>query len=431
MKSERQIAVRLEDYVETNRDRLIEIVQDLVRIPSENIPPHGNERACQEYLAEFLHRLGWEVSIYELNQTEGLQSHPLYWPGRDYLNRPNLAARKKGMGNGQSLVLSGHIDTVPRGTQVWSRDPFGAQIEDNRLYGRGSNDMKSGIGISLFVAEALRELGLELQGDLIVESVVDEEFGGVNGTLAGRLMGFNGDAAIIGEPTGLKVCPAQRGGHFAHITFEAPGGILLREGQSVGVVDQVGHFLSGVRDFAETRRRSAKAHDLYAHLVDPVPVLITKLCTGPWGMHEPIGIPETCKLEVYWQALPDEEPEVVQEQFDEWLSQLVSAAPEIFPKKPVVESPLRILPGSAIPRTDPLVTAFADCATDSLGEEPEVVGIEAPCDMYVFHQFGIPALLWGPGGGNTHTSDEYVEIDSLVIAARVLLNFVCRWCAVK
>jgi acetylornithine deacetylase len=75
------------------------------------------------------------------------------------------------------------------------------------------------------------------------------------------------------------------------------------------------------------------------------------------------------------------------------------------------------------------VRELAACASDVTGKQPPIVGIEGPCDMYVFHQaFGIPAVLWGPRGGNTHAADEYVEIDSVVDAAKALLVFVCRWC---
>jgi acetylornithine deacetylase len=195
----------LDAYVESNQDQLIQIVQELVRIPSENTPPAGNEGTCQRYIADLLQKLSWETMVYQLSEVEGLVSHHLYWPGREYIDRPNVCGRKQGQGGGRSLILSGHIDTVPRGSQPWSRDPFGGQVEKGRLYGRGSNDMKGGLGISLFVAKAFQELGIGLLGDLLIESVVDEEFGGVNGTLAGRLMGFSADAAIIGEPTFPKV----------------------------------------------------------------------------------------------------------------------------------------------------------------------------------------------------------------------------------
>jgi acetylornithine deacetylase len=213
------------------------------------MPPGGAEQACQEYLAGVLRGLGWETRLYRPDEVPGATEHPLWWPGRDYGSRPNLGARRKGAGGGRSLVLSGHADTVPRGTQPWTRDAFGGEVDGNRLYGRGSNDMKAGLAINLFVAEAIGRLGLEPAGDLIFESVVDEEFGGVNGTVAGRLAGYNGDAAVIAEPSFLRICAAQRGGQIAHIKFSARGGILGDATSGVGTVEQLTKFLAAVPAF--------------------------------------------------------------------------------------------------------------------------------------------------------------------------------------
>ena len=152
------------------------------------------------------------------------------------------------------MLLSGHIDTVPQGTQPWTRDAFGGELDQNRLYGRSSNDMKGGVGTNLFVLEVLDGLGVQLRGDLVFETVVDEEFGGVNGTLAGRLKGFNADAAIISEPSFLRICPAQRGGRIVHITLQASGGVLTEGKFPAGVVDQLTYFLAAVKDFAAARR---------------------------------------------------------------------------------------------------------------------------------------------------------------------------------
>ena len=422
---------KISSYVDSRRDRLVEIIRDLVRIPSENTPPVGAERACQEYVAASLGALGWEPSLYDLNDVTGLCEHPLFWKGRDYTNRPNVGARRKGTGGGRSLVLSGHIDTVPRGTQPWTRDPFGGAVEGNLLYGRGSNDMKGGVGANLFVVEAIEAMGLRLKGDLVFETVVDEEFGGVNGTLAGRLMGYNGDAAVISEPSFLRICAAQRGGRTVHITFNVPpsGGVLTEGKFPAGVSDQLAYFLSQVPAFAEGRRGRARVHELYAHHTDPVPVAITKIFTAPWGTKEPITIPDTCKVEMYWQAMPGEAQEEVEREFFDWFESVTSAAPDLFTVAPEVEFPIRWLPGSAILKSEPLVVELAVCATKVLGKEPPIVGIEGPCDMYVFHQaFGIPAVLWGARGANTHAADEYLEIDSAVAAAKTLLLFVCQWC---
>jgi acetylornithine deacetylase len=430
--TEQRFEQTIADYVDQKRGRLIELTRDLIRIPSENAPPTGGEEACQSYIAKALHACGWQPELYQITDVKGLDRHPLFQPGRDYTNRPNLGARMTGKGGGRSLVLSGHIDTVPRGTQAWTRDPFGGEMEGNRIYGRGSNDMKAGIAMNLFAAQVLSELGLRLAGDLIFETVIDEEFGGVNGTLAGRVRGFNGDAAVIAEPSSLRICPAQRGGRAAHITFRAKGGILNESGVPAQVTQQLTHFLTKVSEFAASRRRTAPMHELYARQPDPVPVSITKVFTSPWGTREPITIPEECKVEFYWQLMPGESQDVVDREFHEWLDSVVQSEPSLFLDRPSVTFPLRWLPGSAIPKSEPLVRELAACAEMVLGSAPPVVGIEAPCDMFVFHQaFSIPAVLWGPRGGNTHAADEYVEIDSLISAAKTLARFVCRWCGLK
>jgi acetylornithine deacetylase len=425
------LEIKIGAYVEEHRGRLLQIIRDLVRIPSENTPPIGSEGACQQYVAEFLRQQDIAPTVYELSEVPGLLEHPLYASGRNYERRPNVGARKKGKGGGRSLVLSGHIDTVPRGTQAWTRDAFGGEIDGNRLYGRGSNDMKGGVGTNLFVVEALRALGIELRGDLVFETIVDEEFGGVNGTLAGRLKGFNADAAVISEPSFLRVCPAQRGGLTVHIKLSAAGGVLTEGDFPAGVIDQLRHLLIKVREFTEQRRAQAVVHELYADSTDPVPVSITKVFTSPWGTKEPVTVPDACLVEMFWQLMPGEKQEAVEREFHAWFDGVVASAPNLFPSRPEVEFPIRWLPGSSILKTEPLVRELARCAAKVLGKEPLIQGIEGPCDMYVFHQaFGIPAVLWGARGGNTHSADEYLEIDSVMQAAKTLLMFVCDWCGV-
>jgi acetylornithine deacetylase len=415
------------DRVENRADRLTGILQDLVRIPSENRAPAGSELRCQRYVAQLLRDNGCEPSVYTPDSVPELAGHPLYWPGRDYSNRPNVAARVIGAGGGRSLVLSGHIDTVPAGSEPWTHDPFGGVIENNRLYGRGSCDMKCGIATNLFVIESLRELGIQLQGDLIFESVVDEEFGGANGTLAGRLMNFNADAAIISEPSSLRVCPAQRGGRTAHIHFVARNEGILG-GPSASVVEQLRVFLNASEAFARTRRLSARVHTFYSHLENPVPAKVTRIHTAPWGTAEPTNIPGRCDLEFFWEAMPGETQDDVDREFFNWFEATIRSEPSLFPAAPRVTFPIRWLPGSAIGTDEPMVHELRACAAEVTGSAPLVQGIEGPCDLFVFHHFNTPAVLWGARGGNLHNPDEYVEIDSLVESAKVLLAFVFRWC---
>lgn len=430
MKVPLELQTHLVQYVERWQGRLIEILQELVRIPSENTPPCGTERGCQIWLARQLENLGLAPDLYDLDSVPGLLEHPLFVAGRNYRGRPNLAARRPGLGGGRSLLLTGHIDTVPRGSQPWTRDPFSGHVEGNRLYGRGSNDMKAGIATNLFVTECITELKIPLAGDLLLESVIDEEFGGSNGTLAGRIRGYNADAVILSEPSSLRICPAQRGGRTVHLKFRtASGGVLQGSQFPSGVIPQLTRFLALVKDFAAQRSAHVLPHEMYAAHADPVPVSVTKVFTSPWGFNEPITIPDVAQVELYWQLMPGETQAEVEAEFGDWLRGVVYDAPEIFPELPEVTVPMRWLPGSAISASDPLVTELAGCAGKVLGSSPPIEGIEGPCDLFIFQQgFQTPAVIFGARGGNTHAADEYVEIDSLVAAAKTLLVFVAEWC---
>ncbi|MGH9339855.1 MAG: M20/M25/M40 family metallo-hydrolase [Acidobacteriota bacterium] len=414
------------------KSELVATLQELVRIPSENLPPAGNERACQAYVATCLRRLALEPDVYEIADVRGLSSHPEYWPGRHYVGRPNVNAVLRGSGGGRSLILSGHIDTVPADTPVeWRYPPFGGEAHNGRIYGRGAWDMKAGVAMHLTVLRTIAALGWKLKGDLIFETVVDEEFGGVNGTLAARLRGYNAEAAIIGEPTSLRVCPAQRGGRIIHILFQGQGGISPSVRSSGRAVEQMSHVLAQLPEFAARRGQRVAIDPYYSNCPEPFAVWVTNIATGRWGWTQPITIPERCRLEIYWQTMPGETCEEVESEFFDWWNEMVANRPDLFSERPVVELPMRWLPGCSIPPDSPLVTGFAQAA-GSLGVEARVEGMDAPSDMYIFQRcFNTPALMWGPSGGNAHQADEFVEIDSLFQAIRVLLHFVCRWCEVE
>lgn len=419
--------LELQSYADLHADRLVAILKDLVRLPSVNNAPIGAEWACQQYVTSFLRDIGWSPTQYLPTDVPGIKEHALYWPGREYAKRPNVAAVRRGSGGGRSLVLSGHVDTVPVGEGDWTYPPFDAHVEGNRLYGRGAVDMKCGIATNLFVAEALAATGVRLAGDLTIETVVDEEFGGVNGTLAGRLMGHTADAAVISEPSFLRICPAQRGGRTVDILFRAPNGGVL-SGESSGVAEQLRVLLNEIGRLEKGRLEGVQAHPLYAHLDNPVPVTIARIHTAAWGTSEPPNTPTVCRVELFWQAMPGETLEAIDREFIAWFDGMVGAHPEVFRVKPSLEFPIRWLPGSAIDPAEPIVRELSEAAVTTLGQAPPVQGIEGPCDMYVFHEFGIPAVLWGAVGGNLHQADEYVEIDSVVKAAKTLLTFVRRWC---
>lgn len=188
-----------------DRNRLIALLAGLVRENSINpdlVAGAPGEGAIAAFLAEHCRRGGLEVEVREVAPA-----------------RANVIARLRGRGTGPALLLNGHIDTV--GVEGMTIDPFGAEIRDGRLYGRGAFDMKGGVAAMVEAAVAAAERGAP-SGDVILTIVADEEFASL-GTQAvvrdGLLAGVG--AAIVTEPTGLDICVAHKG--FAWFTVETTG----------------------------------------------------------------------------------------------------------------------------------------------------------------------------------------------------------------
>ena len=158
-----------------------------------------------------------DVDVFEPSDKELREAFAEANPGHDYKDRPDVVGTLRGTGGGRSLILNGHIDTMPFDhIEEWVTHPLEPKIIDGKLYGRGAGDMKGGLCAALSALYGLQERGVKLKGDVIVESVVDEEGGG-NGTMACILRGYKADAAIISEPTELEIMPAHMGWLFYRI----------------------------------------------------------------------------------------------------------------------------------------------------------------------------------------------------------------------
>lgn len=421
---------RVMEEVDSLQEYLITTTQELVRIPSINRPPTGDERDCQLAVARKMEEMGLDADVYAIDGMPALLEHPSYWPERDYKDRPNVSTRRKGTGKGRSLVLSGHIDTVPLGSKAWEHDPFGAEIEDGKLYGLGAYDMKAGMAINLGVLRVMQNLDIPLQGDLIVESVVDEEFGGVNGTIAGRLHEGKSDAVIIPEPTNLVICNGGRGGQVAHITLKGPEGIIFEEDEPGHAIRKLAHFLKWIDIFRQRRRE--RLPNWEPGPLDPIPVWVTKVSTGQWGWNAPLTVPADVNIELYWQLMPGEEKEQVRGELFDLLEEMVADKPNDFEKPPQVEFPIRFMPGSEIPAESPLIQTLERNANQVMSQPVEIRPLLAPSDMYVVHlDFKTPAAHIGPRGGGAHAKDEFVLIEDLVTVTKILSLLVLDWCGVE
>jgi acetylornithine deacetylase len=424
---------RLLKTVQAGADELVALTQQLVRIPSENRPPAGGEQAAQVFIQKWLADVGVAAELIDLTRLQGLTEHELFFRGegyerREYEGRPNLAARLSGQGTGRSLVLSGHIDTMPAGKTRWRRAPFGGEVEGNRLYGRGSMDMKGGIAAAMAALRAVRDTGVALAGDVVFETVVDEEHGGANGTLANRLAGYNGDAAVIAEPSNLQLYAAHKGFRIVHLTLRGRSGMSFAGEDLPNPVEHVGSLIDCFKAFRRRRRRAAAGVPEYAHDADPVPVFMNKLQAGEFSLNIPMQIPETCTLEIYWQTMPGETRQAIDREFFDHLSHWIEEHPSL--KQFEIEHRFshRWMPAARTDPEEPIVQTMRGAAGRVLGRPVNLVGSPFPCDMFVFEHFGIPTVLFGPRGAYGHGSDEYVEIDSLVQTAQVLALTLVRFC---
>lgn len=417
----------IHQWVQDHRQALLQMTQALVRLPSVNKPPKGEELECQMFVAGFLRSIGFTVDTFLPTDVDGLTEHAAYWPGRDYADRPNVVGVRKGVGCGPSLLFSGHIDVVPpigKGEHGW----WDGTIQGGRLYGRGASDMKGGIACYLMAGQCIQELGLRLAGDLLVETVVDEEVGGANGTLACRLRGYQADAAILAEPTGLRLCPAHRGGkQYRLFVGGNPHGMSFGLAEVPDPVVALGHIVVALERYNRERNQRFMLPDPQAEHCPWMPFVLRAGEEYPWGTQD--AIPDSGYLE-FWIEVPEG---VREAELDGELKQVVdeatrtSSGPQL--TGTVWRPRTRFLPGSSIP-ADSRILAVLDNNLAAVSGRPTARGT-APmaCDGFMFNLYSTtPCVLLGPGGGNAHAPDEWVEIEDLIMLTETFALTIADWC---
>jgi acetylornithine deacetylase len=421
-------------WVEEHRADIIGLTQSLIRFPSENKPPHGNEKDCQMFVSDFLQDIGCRVDVFQPDEAESLTDHPEYWPGRDYTDRPNvvgvLASRsgeEAGKPNGRkSLLFSGHVDVVPaigEGQFGW----WDGTIEEGKLYGRGSNDMKGGIAAYLMAARCVRELGLELKGDLILETVVDEEFGGANGTLACRLRGYNADVAINPEPNNMLVSTSHRGGQQFRLYVAAEGvGMGFGETELRDPVIALGHLLAALDGYNAKRNARPKPKGFENDVFPLMPFVLRAGEILPWGTGE--AIPETAWVE-FWIEIP---PGITKDELQSELRAVVEKATETTPALQRVETRweerTRFLAGSTMPDDHPVLKALSANLEFVTGQPASHGAAPFACDGFIFNLHSpTPVAILGPRGANAHAPDEWVEVEDLITLTKTFALTIAGW----
>ncbi|MGO4888414.1 peptidase [Anaerobacillus sp. MEB173] len=409
------------EWLSGNREGGIAFLKQLVQVPSTQ----GNEAKVQQIVAEKLFRLGLNVDIWELDG-EQLKKHPYFFSSREtFEGSPNVVGVLKGSGGGRSIVLNGHVDVVPEGdVRQWNHDPYSGEVIDGKMFGRGVTDMKGGNVSLLLAIEALQSLNIKLKGDVIFHSVVEEESGGA-GTLAAILRGYTADAAIIPEPTNLKIFPKQQGSKWFRLNVKgraAHGGTRYH---GVSAIEKSIVVLNQIEKLEKIRNERID-DPLYSQIPIPIPINIGKIEGGDW----PSSVADVVKLEGRIGIAPNERIEDAQNELEKWVERLADIDPW-FKESPVELEwfGARWLPG-AIELDHPLMDALSKNYEDVCDKKPIVEASPWGTDGGLLTQVGsTPSIVFGPGVTNlAHFPNEYIHLDSIFQAAEIIALTLIDWC---
>ncbi len=371
-----------------NRERLLALASNLIRIPSEN--PPGNEAAVAEYLVSYFQRLGIEPEVQDVA-----------------LGRPNVIVRLESHRPGPHLIFNGHTDVVPPGTG-WTVDPYGAEARAGRLYGRGSADMKGGVAAMIEAALTVYHAE-QFCGAITLAMVADEEEGG-GGTRLAVQKGLQGDWAIIPEPTDLRPVIAHKGDFNFYITVrgEAAHGSVPDHG--VNAIYGAGRLLTAIQALNE--RLSSQSHALVGSPTISVGTIS--------GGEITCMVPAECRIAVDRRLIPGEQPADVIAEMNALLDDL-SRSDSTFRADmtvPVQALPMEVSPGL------PIVSALRDATRQVLGADPGYSGWSATCDASILAQeANTPTVIFGPGSIEqaAHRPDESVKISELIDCAQIYI----------
>lgn len=402
-------------------DGLLATISRLVAIPTDR----GRETPAQERMAEWMASAGMEVDVWEIDFDE-LRTHPNFSieieRGRSLGVVGSLGHAQ---GRGRSLILNGHVDVVPPGDESrWTAPPWRGTIREGNLVGRGALDMKGALCCGLHAARAIMDAGVELDGRLLLESVVAEEDGGA-GTLAAIQRGYAADGAVVMEPTRLSLAPAQGGALNFRIrmTGRSAHGALRTEG--VSAIDgfiRVHRALQAL----EARRNADVSDPLFAHYEVPFPLCVGTVRAGEWASN----VPESLCFEGRYGVAVGEEPAEAQAMFEQAVAEAARSDPWLERHPPQVEWWGGQFHPAATDPADPIVRTVADAFRDIEGREPRIEGMPYGADMQLLVNVArTPTVMFGPGDvRNAHRPDEWVPIAELETVTRTLALTALRFC---
>lgn len=388
-----------------NTEEAIELTRELIRIASPN--PPGDNRHIAEFLVKTLMKKGFHSTLSQKEETQ-----------------VNVVARVKGKGGGRSLLLNGHMDTVPIGDQnKWTVDPLGGECRNGRIYGRGSTDCKSGIAAMIIAAEAIWKADIELRGDIILALVAGEESLSENGT--GYLLNeglISADSVIVTEPTTLpseylsdqplQIFTASRGMVWLEITVEGKAVHAKIAPQGVNAIEKMSTIVLALQHM------SSNLH----HPLCGSPTINVGIIHGGTS---PNIVPDHCQIILDRDMVPGEDPMKVTEQIQRVLHKLQEEDNSLKATMKIIsiEDPVEIS------QDEQIVRVLNEGIKALFSVEAKIGGMIGANDSRFFIKRGIPTVICGPGiTTQSHQIDEYVETRSVFNAAKAYALTMIRFC---
>ncbi len=409
--------------VDTLAPAAIAFLQRLVQSPS--LPDH--EDAVQAIVAQQLRDLGLSVDLLPTRFDE-LADHPAFGDdGFSPTARVNVIGRwhGSGVGGGQgSLILNGHVDVVSAGDPaLWHVDPWGGEIREGRLYGRGACDMKAGITAGIFAVAALKAAGYHPAHDVLFESVIGEESGGV-GTLTTLVKGYRADGVIVLEPTGGALSPLQSGALTFRLTVQGKAAHAALKIEGVSAIEKFLRVYDAIDDLNRARHERYQ-NPLFENPANIAPISIGTVRGGEW--HSTVA--ETVVAEGRCGVFPGETVAEVRALLAETLRRLADADPWLRNHPPRLEWFEGQFESSETAPDHPLIRTLAAQHRQVHGTEPMLKGVPYGSDMRLFVNHGnMPAVHYGPGNVRlAHAVDEYVEIDEVIAVTKTVALMIAEW----
>lgn len=329
---------------------------------------------------------------------------------------------------GRSLILQHHVDVVPVGPlDMWEHDPYGGEIVGDRMYGRGSGDMKAGAAANVFALEALRRIGLQPAATVYLQSVVEEESTG-NGAMQTFLRGYTADAALIPEPEDNMLVRANAGVLWFEVEVRGLPVHVREMGEGSNAIDAAYRVINSLRELERKWNSEKASHRGFEDIDHPINMNIGIIEGGDWGS----SVPAWCKFQVRISIYPGDKAQNKLREISDHLSQFSRGDRFLAQNPPKVTQNGFNAEGYYLePGTDAEET-LARAHTEAFGEPLKTLTTPAYLDARVYALYNkIPTLCYGPISRNIHGFDEYVSLASTRSITKAMALFIAEWCGVE